>query len=90
MLCTHRYLISGRVQGVGFRWATVDLARRLHVTGTVENLATGQVLVIASGSTAILTKFQARLAHVNPWARVTAIEMTELPPRHFTDFHVNI
>ena len=30
--------VSGRVQGVGFRYATLLLARQYHLTGTVENL----------------------------------------------------
>ncbi len=40
-----RVLVSGRVQGVGFRWATRVEAQRLGVAGTVVNLADGRVEV---------------------------------------------
>ena len=42
-------LISGDVQGVGFRHATRQCARPLGVVGWVRNLPTGQVEVVAEG-----------------------------------------
>jgi acylphosphatase len=43
-------LITGRVQGVGFRYAVLDEARRLQVAGWVRNRRDGSVEVIAEGS----------------------------------------
>ena len=40
---------SGRVQGVGFRYTTVAISRRFQVTGTVENLSDGRVLLVVEG-----------------------------------------
>ena len=41
--------VTGWVQGVGFRWSTYSLAQSLSLVGFAENLANGDVLVIAEG-----------------------------------------
>lgn len=43
-------VFSGTVQGVGFRWTTQDLARRVHVTGWVRNMDDGTVEAELQGS----------------------------------------
>ncbi|MEK7270824.1 MAG: acylphosphatase [Planctomycetota bacterium] len=44
-----RILYSGRVQGVGFRYAAAAAARSLPVTGFVRNLDDGRVELVAEG-----------------------------------------
>ena len=44
--------VVGRVQGVGFRWATADEARRRRLTGWVRNLDSGGVEAVFEGSRA--------------------------------------
>ncbi|GAB4174458.1 MAG: hypothetical protein Fur0032_14180 [Terrimicrobiaceae bacterium] len=39
----YRVLYEGRVQGVGFRWTTADLAKGYEVAGLVRNLPDGRV-----------------------------------------------
>ncbi|MBR1374741.1 MAG: acylphosphatase [Cardiobacteriaceae bacterium] len=46
---TIEYLISGRVQGVGFRYQTNIKANKLGLVGFVENLSDGRVKIIAKG-----------------------------------------
>ncbi|MFZ5424973.1 MAG: acylphosphatase [Patescibacteria group bacterium] len=45
------YSIQGRVQGVGFRWSTLQKARELKISGTVKNLSNGEVELFACGDT---------------------------------------
>ncbi|HVN84534.1 MAG TPA: acylphosphatase [Candidatus Binatia bacterium] len=45
-----RAIVSGRVQGVGFRYSTLDEARRLGLTGWVRNRLDGSVELIAEGT----------------------------------------
>ena len=60
-LIARRYLISGRVQGVGFRYFAERAARQTGVTGWARNLADGRVEVHANGSAQELSDFEARL-----------------------------
>ena len=50
-------LISGRVQGVAFRWVTEDLAHQMNVVGWVKNLPDGRVEVMAEAEENILGEF---------------------------------
>jgi acylphosphatase len=50
-------LVSGRVQGVGFRWFVRTLALRLDLAGWVMNLPDGTVEIAAQGSDAQLEEF---------------------------------
>ena len=67
-----RYVVSGLVQGVGFRWATARLARRHGVAGTVRNRTDGSVEVTARGAPEILEGFERALATETP-GRVDSI-----------------
>ena len=57
---TVRY--TGRVQGVGFRYTCVDIARRFQVAGYVQNQHDGSVKLVAEAETAELKKFLATIA----------------------------
>ena len=56
---TVRY--SGQVQGVGFRYTAKSVATGFELTGTISNLPTGSVLLIAEGAHAELEAFRAAL-----------------------------
>jgi len=68
-----RAVVSGSVQGVGFRDATVRRARRLGVTGWVRNGEDGAVLVHAEGPSAAVEKLVAFLGEGPPAARVAGL-----------------
>jgi len=52
---------TGRVQGVGFRFTSQDIARGLGVCGWAKNLRDGRVEVLAEAEEEVLTEFLARI-----------------------------
>jgi acylphosphatase len=68
------FLISGRVQGVGYRFFAEREANRLAVRGYVRNLSSGKVEVYAIGEERPLQEFKHRLSEGPFGARVTGIK----------------
>lgn len=60
--------VSGRVQGVGYRWFVINEARRLGLRGWVRNTADGSVELEAAGSASAIATLRERLI-VGPIAR---------------------
>jgi acylphosphatase len=72
-------LISGRVQGVGFRFSALDEARRLGLTGWVRNTHGGDVELVAEGEDDRLRRL-ATWCHAGPrGALVTDVKQQWLP-----------
>ncbi len=68
-----RLIVSGRVQGVSFRFSAYDEAKELALAGWVRNIASGEVEIIAEGSRENL-QMLAAWAHLGPpSAHVTAV-----------------
>ena len=65
-----RFVVRGRVQGVGFRWFVMRRARELGVSGHVRNLDDGSVDVLADGPADALERLAASLAVGPPAAHV--------------------
>jgi acylphosphatase len=80
MIIAQRFLISGRVQGVGFRYFAGDAALREGVTGFVRNLPDGRVEVVAEGDKAPVERFERVLHQGPPGARVEAVVAEATPP----------
>lgn len=66
-------LVSGRVQGVGYRAFVLRYARALGLDGSVRNLPSGQVEVIAEGEEPQLQQLLTLLRQGPPAARVTDV-----------------
>jgi acylphosphatase len=73
-----RWLLAGRVQGVGFRYFAREKARELGVTGRVRNLPGGEVEVEAAGDLQAVARFRERLREGPPGAHVTRLDEQEL------------
>ena len=74
-----RYLVKGRVQGVGFRQFTAARARDLGLAGWVRNLPDGSVEVEAQGSARAMAEFELHLSRGPQLARVDTVESARLP-----------
>lgn len=75
-----RAVVSGRVQGVGFRYTTVDQGNLHRLTGWVRNLTSGQVEVFAQGPEADVDQFLAWLAIGPRLASVVSVEVLPAEP----------
>lgn len=86
-----RLLVSGRVQGVGFRYYAQDEARELGLRGWVRNLADGRVEAQAAGPAEAIARFAAALRRGPRGALVTDLVIEDLaaaPERAGGGFHI--
>ncbi|HET7215320.1 MAG TPA: acylphosphatase [Terriglobia bacterium] len=72
-----KYVVMGRVQGVGFRFFAEDWAHRLGLSGYVKNCADGTVEAYAVGGAAALEEFKTHLAEGPRSARVEQVQEFE-------------
>jgi acylphosphatase len=80
MIVARRYVIGGRVQGVGFRYFTEAAAAREGILGWVRNMPDGRVEISAEGDAEALDRFERRLRHGPPYARVERVDVEEMTP----------
>jgi acylphosphatase len=74
-----RFLVTGRVQGVGFRWFVARRAAELGLAGWARNLPGGQVEVVAAGETDAVSRLEESLRAGPRLARVESVEKSEIP-----------
>jgi len=79
-LLARRFLVRGRVQGVGFRWFAEHEAHILQITGWVRNNPDGSVEVLAMGTREQLSGMRSRLREGPRAARVEDVEESEAEP----------
>ncbi|GAB4365222.1 MAG: hypothetical protein Kow009_01960 [Spirochaetales bacterium] len=73
--------ITGRVQGVGFRYWTARLAERMGVVGWVKNEMDGSVTVVCEGPEDRVNRFVQQVRQGPPGARVDHVEIMPLSQR---------
>jgi acylphosphatase len=83
-----RFHVTGRVQGVGYRYFVMREAAALGVTGFARNLPDGSVEVVAEGDEGVLADFEGRLRKGPSFARVSHVERAPIAPRGDSGFHV--
>jgi acylphosphatase len=80
VIVARRFFITGRVQGVGFRFFAEDQARVHHVAGYVRNMPDGSVEALAEGDEESVTRFERALNRGPRGARVERVTGETVPP----------
>ena len=81
--------VSGRVQGVSYRWFVLDVAHTLNLTGWVRNLPDTRVEAVFEGDRETIEKAIMRCRQGSPAARVYDIDVTwENGIEGLTDFEI--
>jgi acylphosphatase len=80
MRVARRFVVSGRVQGVGFRYFVQDAARREGATGWVRNLPDGCVEALVEGEADAVTRIERALRSGPRGARVDAVSVDPEEP----------
>jgi acylphosphatase len=80
MRVARRFLVSGRVQGVGFRFFAETVAVREGVHGWVQNLPDGRVEAVVEGEASAVERFERALQHGPRGARVDNVRTEEEMP----------
>ena len=87
-MIARRWLVHGRVQGVGFRYFVERAAQQLGLNGYARNLDDGRVEVYAAGPAEKITQL-AGLLRVGPrWAEVRGVEEQEAPIEGHSGFEI--
>ncbi len=81
-------VVTGRVQGVGFRWSALDRATAFGVAGWVRNLHDGSVEAWLEGPSDAVAQMIAWLREGPAWASVKHCKVTEQSPLGMSDFFV--
>ena len=87
-MASYRYLVRGRVQGVGYRYFVLREAEGLGVSGFARNLPDGSVEVVAEGDDPLLQQLEERLKKGPSFAHVSGVERGEVAPRGGVGFHI--
>lgn len=86
---TRKLIVSGIVQGVGFRWSTQALANKLNLPGTVKNNPDGTVTIYLQGESEQIDKFIEKLPSSSGFAHIQNIDQESVSGvEKMHDFHV--
>ena len=88
MIHARRYLVRGRVQGVGFRWFVQQAAASLQLTGYVRNLDDGRVEVYAAGPVSSLRELNSLLWKGPRFSDVRGVEEIEAAVQQYSSFRI--
>lgn len=86
---TVKIIVSGAVQGVGFRYSTLQFAKNITITGYVRNLYDGRVEIVAQGDTHQIKTLLKWLQESGPaYAQIAHVEFNEIDEINFNSFSI--
>lgn len=85
MLVARRFIVRGRVQGVGFRFFAEEAARHEGVSGWARNDFDGSVEIVAEGDHEAVVRFESKIRRGPAGARVERVTTDEIPPSGRSD-----
>jgi acylphosphatase len=80
--------VSGKVQGVWFRKYTCDKAREIGLSGTVQNLQNGDVLIHVSGTAQQISAVEKWCCQGSPLSNVSDVKLSQIEAADFPDFRI--
>lgn len=84
-------VFRGRVQGVGFRYSTTKIAEHYSVTGYVQNLPNGSVLLVVEGDQAEVESFlDDHASKMDPFIESIEETLVEVATGNFSSFGVRL
>ena len=85
---TRRYVVTGRVQGVGFRWFVEREAAQIGIAGWVRNREDGSVEVMATGTVEQQRLLRSKLREGPRAARVDMVQESSAPYLEAQSFRI--
>ena len=87
-MSARRAVVSGRVQGVGFRFFAERAAKKAGVVGWVRNLPDGRVETVVEGSDDAIERYLGELRNGPLGSRVTDVAVEDRQPGNFESFEI--
>jgi acylphosphatase len=87
-LAASRFLIQGRVQGVGYRYFAQKAAAQLNISGYARNLEDGSVEIYAVGRESDVSEFAGRLRNGPPFSEVRSVDRQEAAVERHSGFRI--
>lgn len=88
MMKQYRIVVSGLVQGVGFRYFTLYTAKNYDIKGWVRNLSNGDVEIIAQGSEEALGHFLGKIRIGPKFSKVSHVEISTQIAQDYKTFTI--
>lgn len=88
MIKTYHFIVSGRVQGVGYRFTAYLNAKKLGLVGYVKNLDNGNVEVFAQGNENLIEDFRKYLKLGSFMSKVDLIKEDIIERESFEEFQI--